>query len=186
MLGSFLNDLLGKAVRALTSAGIDYALVGGTALLLAGRDRNTRDVDVVAILQPGQLQALIASSALEGFSHSPSKDVYTLESVTIYRFFLFLEDVEVSLSLDVQIGNTPYHEAVMERARPLALAGLELKVASLEDLIILKLIAFRPIDRADCLHLLRLYPELDKAYLQSWVERLDLESRWLEVVSLNT
>ena len=47
----------------------------------------------------------------------------------------------------------------------------------------MKLVAFRPVDRADCIELVRMYGELDRDYVISWVSRLGLEARWEEVLA---
>ena len=69
-----------------------------------------------------------------------------------------MQDVAIRLSLDVQVGNRPFYSEVLSRARCLQIGSSRVKVATIEDLLLLKLIAFRPIDRADRVHLLRLYP----------------------------
>lgn len=183
MLGEILDDLLGRSVRALESAQVSYAMTGGAALVLSGRDRNTRDIDVLARISATQLEALRAACLAEGFLPPQEKDTLALDGVTIYRFWLPLEDLDMVLSLDVQHGQMPYHEQVLDRARRLRLGSMTIPVATVEDLILLKLLAFRPIDRADCIHMLRLYPDLDQEYLQMWVQRLAVGDRWGEVSS---
>ena len=97
---------------------------------------------------------------------------------------LSLEELDLTLSLDVQQGQTEFHDQVLERARRLDLGNMVIPVASVEDLILLKLLAFRPIDRADCIHMLRLYPDLDQHYLDRWVAHLEMGERWREVSEL--
>ena len=84
MFGEILDDLLGRSVRALEAAQVSYALTGGAALLISGRDRNTRDIDVVARLSGEQIVSLRAACLAEGFLPTQNKDVLRLEGVTIY------------------------------------------------------------------------------------------------------
>lgn len=68
--------------------------------------------------------------------------------------FLPVAELDQSLAFDVQLGQTEFHRAVVERAQTTQLGELSVKIASLDDLILLKLLAYRPIDRADAIDLL--------------------------------
>jgi hypothetical protein len=59
--------------------------------------------------------------------------------------------------------------------------GKQVPVATPEDLILLKLSAYRLIDQADAVELMRIHSQtLDQAYLESWADRLALAPRLRE------
>ncbi|MEW6282903.1 MAG: nucleotidyl transferase AbiEii/AbiGii toxin family protein [Candidatus Eremiobacterota bacterium] len=185
MLGERLDDLLVRANRALEATGVRYALIGGLAINLSGRGRSTRDVDFVVQLPSEGARHLIDAARAQGFAHHDRADVHPLDGVTLYRFWLPVEGRDLSLAMDVQAGHTEFHAGVLDRARELDMGSFRLRVASVEDLVLLKLLAFRPIDRADAIDLMTLEgPALDTAYLETWASRLGVEERWQEVVGM--
>ncbi len=86
-----------------------------------------------------------------------------------------------SLGVDVQIARDPFLEQVLARAADVSLGGFSVPVASAEDLILLKMLSYRPIDRADAIELTALASGLDTDYLTSTSCELSLADRWSEV-----
>jgi len=151
-------------------------------MVLRGRDRNTRDVDLVVVTEPEALETLKTALRHEGFAHHDRVDSHALEGLTLYRFWLPIDQTGLSMALDIQHGRTLLHESVIKRADTLIVRGRKVKVASCEDLLLLKLMAFRPIDRAGSVGLLRateLTVELD--YLRHWATQLEIEDRLREI-----
>lgn len=181
VVGNLLQELVSRALSSLEESGLNYAVVGGLALLMVGRDRSTRDLDIVVQLAPGQLKLLTETLRNHGFAHHERVDRHRLDQVTLYRFWLPVENLDLSLSLDVQEGHTPLHASLLERARSIPFATHQLRVATSEDLLLTKLLAFRPIDRADAIYLLQMESNLDLNYIQHWVDRLELGSRWEDI-----
>ncbi len=137
-------------------------------MLLSGRDRSTRDLDIVVYLEPGQLDLLKSSLRSRGFAHMDRADRHRLDGVNLYRFWLAAGDTGMSVSLDVQEGTTQFHEEVLTRAREASFGSLKLRVATTEDLILLKALAGRPIDLADARELFKMNAgELDLQYIQA-------------------
>lgn len=144
-------------------------------MLLAGRDRNTRDLDVVTCLGPDDLERLKQALRKAGFAHHDRADRHALEGLVLYRFWLPIGDTDMSMPLDLQDGRTEFHLSVLDRAREVDLGDVRLRVAATEDLILLKVLAWRPIDRADAVELIRLWSgEMDRAYLEAWSHKLDV------------
>lgn len=183
MLGDILAELATKAVTALDAVGAEYAICGGVAVALSGRGRATRDLDVVAVLTDEQLFAFVEAARGLGFSHHSRADRHHLDDVVLYRFWLPVRDTGLSTSLDLQCGHSEFHSNVARRAQEVRVAGTRLKVASLEDLILMKLMAFRPVDRADAIDIVALNRgQVDEAYLQDWARRLGVVDRLREVL----
>lgn len=184
MLGDALLTALRLAVEALEECLVQYALVGGLGAMLRGRIRNTRDCDILALLPEERIPVLREALRQRGFSHLDRGDRHQLDEVVLFRFWYPVGESGFSLSLDLQAGSTRFHETVLSRARPVDFLGLRVRVATREDLILLKLTAWRPIDRADAIDLVQgIGRELDHVYLDEWSSRLEVSDRWQDVRS---
>jgi hypothetical protein len=149
--------------------------------MLRGRIRNTRDCDILAILE--DVEPIREALRRRGFSHLDRADRHSLDDVVLFRFWYPVAQSGFSLSVDLQSGGTDLHRSILERACPVSFLGLGVRVATREDLILLKLSAWRPIDRADAIDLLQANGSLDQTYLERWASRLSLVERLEEIRS---
>lgn len=81
--------------------------------------------------------------------------------------------------LEMQTGKTEYQVQMVDRAAtrpPRAGQADGLRVATPEDLVVLKLIAFRAKDRVDLIALLR-RPALDLEYVRRWCDIWEVTDR---------
>jgi predicted nucleotidyltransferase len=62
-----------------------------------------------------------------------------------------------------------FEREMIERSRPLAVGGLELRVPTAEDLLITKAVAQRPQDLADIESILNSHQQIDAARVRRWV-----------------
>lgn len=184
MLGDALLAALRLAVEALEECQVQYALIGGLGAMLRGRIRNTRDCDVLALLPEERVAVLKEALRCRGFSHLDRGDRHQLDEVILFRFWYPVGESGFSLSLDLQAGGTRFHQTILSRAKPVEFLGLRVRVATREDLILLKLTAWRPVDRADAIDLAQVIGSgLDFDYLDEWSSRLQVGDRWQEVRS---
>lgn len=77
----------------------------------------------------------------------------------------------------------PFSRIEFDRRSKVSLLGIELAVASLEDVLIAKLewsrLGDSALQRRDVAQLLeRAWPRLDQSYLEKWIKELGLESEW--------
>lgn len=69
-----------------------------------------------------------------------------------------------------------HYDSLLDRSRPQKVADYELRVAAPEDVLLMKLLAARPLDLADAAALVRTHgKEMDTAYLERWARELDVE-----------
>jgi hypothetical protein len=81
-------------------------------------------------------------------------------------------------SVDVIISDSPFLDLVLSRAQSVELGPVRLNVATLEDLLLLKLDANRPIDLDDAIAIKDAFgKELDRAYLAEQAGLLGLRDR---------
>jgi hypothetical protein len=86
-------------------------------------------------------------------------------------------DSLVEIRIDLLLATTDFHESALARrvAIPASDLGFEVMVVSCEDLIILKLLAWRILDRVDVSELLKANRStLDFGYLGNWTKKLSL------------
>ncbi|MCE7869919.1 hypothetical protein DYH09_06015 [bacterium CPR1] len=184
MLGSFLTDLLQRALTALEGTEAQYALCGGIAMILSGRDRSTRDLDVLVTVDSAQLDRLKEELRAQGFAHHDRADRHQLDDVLLLRFWLPIGTTGLSASLDVQLAQSGFSRQVVANARKESLVGHEIALATPEDLILLKLCAYRPVDRADAIELAQLHRDnLDRDYLLARARELAVADRLSEVLA---
>ena len=71
---------------------------------------------------------------------------------------------------------------IVKRSQSLSLGGVQLRLPTPEDLIILKAVAHRPKDLLDIESVLATQPGLDKEYIRTWVqqfaEALEMPELW--------
>jgi predicted nucleotidyltransferase len=80
---------------------------------------------------------------------------------------LLLRHDGTRVPIDLSIGFLPFEEEAVRRALPMKARGLEIPVATPEDLVILKAIAGRPRDIVDIEGLLAANPRIDRNRVRS-------------------
>jgi hypothetical protein len=148
----------------LTRAQIPHALIGGHAVNAWVEPRYTADIDITIQTDAAAANARLVSALGEGGF------VRTLvhgEDLPSGPDFIRYKSQDGRVTLELQAAKTAFQRELIERARPLR-SGL-LRVATPEDLIVLKLIADRPKDQIDLLGLAAL-PDLDWAYVDRWAK----------------
>ncbi len=147
------------------------------------RPRFTKDVDLlIAIGEPRSRDAVnLLTSA--GFRCERPKTVIRVNENRFVQLHYDPSGSMLDVRLDLLLATTPFHEQALDRrvALPEAEFGFEVFVVSCEDLIVLKLIAGRILDRVDVSELLKANrDELDFAYLGGWVQKLRLGRSFAE------
>lgn len=169
--------------KILSGFGMPMAVVGGLALAAWNRPRSTLDVDLLLTIPDDEVDTVsdaLLSAGLKKRHPEPFRDLGTLR---IMEFTYEAEDTFVPIRIDVLFSGADYYREALSRRVPHTLAGTgtQMDVLSCEDLIIHKLSAARPIDRADAVALLEENrAALDIAYLQDWTSRLNLSEEFAD------
>jgi hypothetical protein len=144
---------------------ISYALIGGLAVVLHGYDRFTQDVDAVAWDADDALPALVESFKEHGFSlRSAEGEQFARRN----RVLLLISPA--GRGVDLSLGMLPFESdligrAVQQRIGP----DGSYPVATIDDLIVMKLIAGRDRDLDDIRRLIELHPNIDGPRIQAIV-----------------
>jgi hypothetical protein len=150
-----------RAIEAATSwldaAQVPAALVGGIAASLLGRPRVTKDVDFVALADESVWPELLALGASHGILPR-IPDALAFARTT--RVLLLVHESS-AIELDVSFAELTFERELISRATPRALKGISFKLATAEDILIMKAIALRPRDIADIESILTVAPAVD-------------------------
>jgi hypothetical protein len=144
-----------QLLTRLTSAGVDFVVVGGIAMVLLGSARLTRDLDICFSSGKRNLEKLGAvlvdldarlrdvPGSSEAVPFTP--DARTLRNVQLLTLSTSLGWLDVHRVLD----GVPAYKELRRRAERHRLDGASILVASLDDMMAMKRAADRPVDRAD-------------------------------------
>lgn len=151
-------SVFGAIFRELERSGAGYVIVGGVAVVLHGYARVTADLDLVVDLRPGQaIKAIAALDRLGMVPRAPveARDFADAEQRKRWieekgmRVFSMHDPKKPLAEVDIFVEPPIPFEELRARARIFAVEGLDVPVASIEDLIRMKRIAGRPKDAED-------------------------------------
>lgn len=168
MASEALSALL-RALAALAALGVPRAAFGGMAVNLWGRVRATLDADILVDPATTSVEAIVAAMRTAGFAHQDGVDRVRIDDGIVLHFHRALGDLGVSVKVDIVLPTSRMALQAIRRRVELDTDGQQIPVVTCEDLILLKLLAGRPIDRADAADLLERWEgQLDEAYLETW------------------
>lgn len=155
------SDSAESVARILDSLGARWTFIGALAALRYRRTpRMTVDVDVLVEPVDGLAEAFVG----EGY------DVEVLAEAG--------EDPHMILvrrkgdSIDILLPVVEYQRIALQRAVDHFL--------TVEDVVVHKLIAWRPRDRNDIASILETEPVLDETYIERWAATWDVQERWAQ------
>jgi len=128
--------------------------------------RLTRDIDVTIVAGAEEVERLRTALAALGFESSLEVGDELPSGPDFVRF------VKDEVFIEMQAAKTALQREVVDRAT--SLSGI--RVATPEDLIILKLISDRPKDQGDLQGLAQL-PAIDWNYVEHWAREWDVTER---------
>ena len=175
MAGELVREALRRVLAALRKLGLDPVLVGGLGLQAWGRIRQTRDVDLLVAVREGGREGIFRAAEAEGLARDPSQPVVTIADTSIMRLAYTDPKFGILLRVDLIEARGEFLSEVVRRARHARVFDEDLRLAACEDLILMKLMADRPIDRVDAADLMRINaPALDRRYLEAVAHKMGL------------
>lgn len=178
-----LTDFFSRIARSLTDAGVPFMLTGSLAAAYYGTPRATQDIDLVIDPEEPQLERLL-DLLLDGglyVSREAAADAWVQEG----QFNVI--DSSTGWKADLIIRRArEFSRTEFDRRQPTQLFGVEIALATAEDLIIAKLEwserGNSELQRLDIVQLLESGGEsLDMDYLNKWVLGLGLEEAWAKL-----
>jgi hypothetical protein len=178
-------DEIGRFVRPLDAARIEYMITGATAAILYGQPRVTNDLDVVVALRDDAVPAFAAAFPEDEF-YLPPESIIRVEQARGQRGHFNVLHLETGYKADFYLAGTdPLHHWALPRRRRIDwLDDLVLQVAPPEYVILRKLEYFReggsskhPAD----IRAILAGTAVDVAVLEDWAQKLGVLDVWLRV-----
>lgn len=159
--------LLEKVASALDRAGIPYMVIGGQAVLRYGEARLTRDIDLTLGADVDRLPDVLSVTAECGFDVLVDPEPFVRETMV-----LPCSDPGSGIRLDLVFSFSPYEREAIARALPVTIGATQVRFATMEDLVIHKVIAGRPRDMEDVRGILLRNPGLDGPLVEKHLDTI--------------
>jgi predicted nucleotidyltransferase len=162
------EDLLRKIAKALAGRKIPYMIIGGQAVLLYGEPRLTKDIDITLGLDPNRLADVlefVRDIQLEMLVRDP-------EAFVTKTFVLPVQEKSSGIRIDLIFSLSEYERMAIARGKKINLAGTEVVYASVEDLLIHKVVAGRPRDLEDARAILLKQKRVDAETIREWLKKM--------------
>jgi predicted nucleotidyltransferase len=163
------QHLLERIALAFEARGIPYMLIGGQAVLLYGDPRLTKDVDVTLGIGPERLNDVLCLVEDLGWKVLVEDPRSFVEQTMV----LPCGDPGTEIRVDLIFSTSRYEQQAIGRARLVAVGPAQVRFASVEDLIIHKMVAGRARDLEDVRSLLIRNSDADVQYIRRWLEQFD-------------
>ncbi|MEI8283178.1 MAG: nucleotidyl transferase AbiEii/AbiGii toxin family protein [Armatimonadota bacterium] len=168
---------LQRLVAALDSVPALYAIIGGVAVSIQSVPRFTEDVDAVIWFGEDNWDVLLEKLTASGFT---SRSGDPIDFARKNRIFLLTDHDGVHV--DLSIGALPFEETVVRNADRIEIApGTFASIATVESLIVMKAVAWRPKDILDIREIVSINPEFDRKYVvdtfSEYAELLEVPER---------
>jgi hypothetical protein len=156
---------LDRVFEALNRAQARFVVVGGVAVVLHGHARFTKDLDLIIDFEPESARRAIAALVALGLSPGVPVDPADFADAEIRRFWasergmrvFSLRDWDNPLHVvDLFVEHPSDFDSLWTRADVMQVAGGEIRVASIPDLLELKRAAGREQDQTDIAQLERI------------------------------
>jgi len=155
--------------HCLTISRIDYAVIGGIAVVVWGEPRLTQDIDVKVILPRDEAEVLLNAieTEYEPFWDNPL-DMLKKNGI------LFVRDT-YGVRIDIHLSDTLFDRKVIERAIDIEIEpGITVRVCTAEDLIIYKMLSMRGSDAKDFEGIIDHQGDaLDDEYVIGWLKQFE-------------
>jgi hypothetical protein len=159
------QSLLVKLATALERAGIPYMVIGGQAVLQYGEPRLTRDIDITLGADLDKLSLVRTVTKSVGLEEA----LDDVEDFVRRTNVLPVHDKESGIRIDLIFSFSPYERQAIQRSVPINVGDNTVQYATVEDVIIHKIIAGRPRDLEDVRGILIRNRNCDSNYIERWL-----------------
>ena len=161
------QKLLKKIANELDAHNIPYMVIGGQAVLLYGEPRLTKDIDITLGVGVSKLNEI--NSIVEKLNLKILVDKNFVQNTMV----LLAIDEKTGIRIDFIFSFSLYEKQAIERATEVKFGNTVVKFASLEDLVIHKIIAGRAIDIEDVKSIILKNPDYNAEYIKKWLQEFD-------------
>lgn len=163
------KELIERIAVSLDQDRIPYMIIGGQAVLYYGEPRFTKDIDITLGIDADSLsKVLVLTSEL-----NLTILVNDVEDFVKKTMVLPLLDASTGVRVDFIFSHSQYERQAIERSNKVKFGDTIVRFASLEDVVIHKIIAGRPRDMEDVSTILLKNSEYDYQYISRWLRKFD-------------
>jgi len=163
------QKVLTTVAKELRRRRIPYMIIGGQAVLVYGEPRLTKDIDITLGLGIDGLDRV--KSALQKLTLRILVD--EPEEFVQQTMVLPTIDDTTGIRVDFIFSSSVYEAQAIRRAVDVTVGTAMVKFASLEDVVIHKIIAGRARDLEDVKTILLKNPDYDARYIEEWLKQFD-------------
>jgi hypothetical protein len=131
-----LVEFLSRIVISLNRCKIKYVIVGGVAAILRGRVRTTTDVDLIIENDESKFWNFLSELKQSDFEYSAEQAQYSLKEN--FNFSIF--DSKSMMRIDLKLARSKFDLETLNSAEIALYQGIELKLASIPQLLIGKIL----------------------------------------------
>jgi len=173
------QKLLENIAGEFSSQNIPYMIIGGQAVLLYGEPRLTKDIDVTLGMGAEGLEKVMRSVENLRFKILvPDPEDFVKETMVLPTLH-----EKSGIRVDFIFSHSTYEQQAIQNANKVRLGSTDVFFASLEDVIIHKIIAGRPRDMEDIRSVILKNPDFNLGYIKRWLTEFDasLEGNYFEL-----
>ena len=164
-------EILQLVCEFLNENKIEYAIVGGVAVMYHGVPRTTVDIDIILQIEDKQILTFTEFLNSRGFSSSAT-DIRAAFAEKSHSTSFFKDTL---LRLDIQGVNSAFDKMTLDRAIEVNLFGTLVRIGSIEDTFVNKILFQGEQDLRDALGILNRNSEsLDFEYIRATCEMLGI------------
>jgi len=145
-------------------------VIGGQALLYYGEPRLTKDIDITVGLGPEEVSRIKDLS--DDLRFKILVDSY--ESFALETNVIPCMDLETKIRIDFIFSYSEYEKLALKRVKKINIGDAEVCFASVEDIIIHKMIAGRARDIEDVKSIIIKNKSIDKDYIDNLLRQFDI------------
>jgi hypothetical protein len=165
-----VGELLADLAAAFAPAGVGWYLFGAQAAIVYGAARLTADVDVTVRLPDAMSSQNLAQHLVDRGFRLRVSDPAFIERTRVMPFVHHA----TALPLDVVLAGPGIEDQFLSRVHVRSIEGVQVHVASPEDVIVMKILAGRPKDLDDVRAVVvALGGQLDREYIEKTLTVLE-------------
>lgn len=177
-------DTFLTVLRVVEDLALPYVVMGGIAVNAWGLPRTTFDVDLALDIGAdalGPLYLRLDQAGLDVPEEYRRGYVERLKDLRLVKVHAYQGPAR-PVTVDLFLNATPFQESAFQRRVRVEALGRAFWVISAADLLLYKLMAWRPKDRLDIQNVLTIQGVPEPEYLRGWAARLGVGDRLREAI----
>jgi len=161
-----IQKLIKEIAESLDEERIPYMIIGGQAVLIYGRPRLTRDIDITLGIDADNFALVEKTCKKLKLKMLPENPKNFAKETNV----LPAEEPTSGIRIDFIFSFSPYETQAIKRAKEIIIDNYPVKFASCEDVIIHKMVAARAVDAEDVKSILiKNKDSIDLEYITGWL-----------------